>query len=334
MARELDTMRHELLSFVQLLQSKAGDLNKESETLSTATSETMESLGQVSRAVNDLAEGAYSQNKDTVESVDKLDILSNHISDVTVNAQVMLGSSEAVNKVNVQTTDTLNELKNNLSTTNQAVNEISATIQALKAKSGSIGEISQLIDDIADQTNLLALNAAIEAARAGDAGKGFAVVADEVRKLAEETTVLTGKISTSMSEIQKDIDLSNEKMSHVSQIISKNSDSTAHVVNSFNETIASIDKVIEEIHSLDRNISQVESNREVVIQAISNISRITEQNASAAEEVSASVEQQNATIEAVSNMAKDLSTIAGLIDKELKKFRVECPPFINPLTSN
>ena len=101
----------------------------------------------------------------------------------------------------------------------EAASEASANVDRLRASSAAIGNVVNLIAQIARQTTLLALNSTIEAARAGDAGRGFAVVATEVKALAVQTQHATEEITKKIEALQRDAAGSVDAVHRISQAI-------------------------------------------------------------------------------------------------------------------
>ena len=100
-----------------------------------------------------------------------------------------------------------------------AAREARANVDRLRESSAAIGNVVNLIAQIARQTTLLALNSTIEAARAGEAGRGFAVVATEVRALAVQTQSATEEIAKRIEALQKDAAGSADAVDRISQSV-------------------------------------------------------------------------------------------------------------------
>ncbi|MGF1457040.1 MAG: methyl-accepting chemotaxis protein [Alphaproteobacteria bacterium] len=135
------------------------------------------------------------------------------IGKLSASTEETLSHLEAVSSASDHLSQAVEEINGQVARSNEAMaNAVEAehraqeTIRVLSKAAGTIGEVADLIADIASQTNLLALNATIEAARAGDAGKGFAVVASEVKSLAVQTAKSTEEIGKQISDIQVSTD--------------------------------------------------------------------------------------------------------------------------------
>ncbi len=159
---------------------------------------------------------------------------------------------------------------------NDSINKLSESAQ-------KIGEVINLIQDIASQTNLLALNATIEAARAGEAGKGFAVVASEVKALANQTAKATEDIAHQVDEIQSSMGNSVDAIQSVTSTIEKMGAITAAVA-----------AAVEEQGSSTREVNQ---NIQGVMQAAQETGNVAEQVRQAAAELSEQSEKMTGFVD-------------------------------------
>ena len=155
------------------------------------------------------------------------------------------------------------------------VERTAQVVDRLEQDSPKISPITEVINGIAEQTNLLALNAAIEAARAGETGRGFAVVADEVRTLAARTQEATKEIRGMIEQLRGGISEAVQVMEHGK---------------------SQAGEAVDQSRQTEQSLSAITA-------AVSAISDMNTQIATAAEEQSAVAEEMNRNIVAIRNLA-------------------------------
>lgn len=145
-----------------------------------------------------------------------------------------------------------------------------------------VGNIIELINDIASQTNLLALNATIEAARAGEAGKGFAVVASEVKGLAAQTTRATEQIASQIDGMQQATGEAVDAVKRIEEMIVR-----------INETIQAMAAALEEQNSatleITRNVQQASLSTGEVSRSVTDVATMAAASGASATQLLGSV---------------------------------------------
>lgn len=176
-------------------------------------------LGDVSNSAKGLNDTAINLSAISNEVTSQSLAVSGASEEASVNAQTVAAAAEelvaSIAEISRQVSDAMRIAES----ATQNAEHTSMQMHELTSSAKNIGEVVNIISNIATQTNLLALNATIEAARAGEQGKGFAVVATEVKMLASETSRATQTISSQIVGIQKSTADSVAAISEISAII-------------------------------------------------------------------------------------------------------------------
>ena len=172
-------------------------------------------------------------------------------------------------------------------------------MRGLSVATEQVGEVVQLIEDIASRTNLLALNATIEAARAGEAGKGFAVVAAEVKQLAAQTAMATQKIGTQIITIQTGTAGAVSAVQAIGAAISRMGDVTTSIA-------AAIEEQGVATRDIASNVQLVSRQNEGAVQDILEVSRVAD--------------DASGTSRVVLDAADNVATVSATLHQEVEFF--------------
>jgi methyl-accepting chemotaxis protein len=259
---------------------------------------------QLSAQVEQVSRGAETQ-RDRVESTaTAMNEMNSTVVEVARNAGQASEQSENTKEKATEGAGLVKQVVHSINTINNVATGLQNNMQELGKQTESIGNVMNVISDIADQTNLLALNAAIEAARAGEAGRGFAVVADEVRKLAEKTMHATQEVGSSISAVQSSAKTNINEVASAVQSISE----ATKLANSSGEALDGIVQLAAANSSIVASIAtaaeEQSATSEEINRAISEINTIVS-------ETSEGMVQSSSAVQELSRVAQELRTVMG-----------------------
>ena len=305
---------------VNQVSNATGELEVSAQNVGQASELIHEYSQDITRAIGEINEGMEEQSRHAQECVEKTDILSNEIQEVShvvERVEKLVGETEGMINKGMEIVQVLGDRAGE---TTQMTVKVSESIESLRKESEIINSFVATITEITEQTNLLSLNASIEAARAGEAGRGFAVVAEEIRKLADDSAKAAGEIRNNVAYITAQTQNSVESASQAKAMVELQTKAVEEVIAVFREMQERMGQLIEGLKDIVVSTEKADGERSAAVAAVKNISDIIEETAGSAETV-------NDVANKLLNHVEKLSTTASVLDENMEGLKNEISVF-------
>ncbi|WP_026666675.1 MULTISPECIES: methyl-accepting chemotaxis protein [Butyrivibrio] len=266
--------------FIETLQTIMREIREGTLVLATSEEEVSmkiqkanDNVSNTSAALEELSASMENVSHTANRMLDKLEDVKRATQ--SINDEVY-GGQEAATEIKVEASNVRDEANLKKSNTGAKMEELSKVLEMSVKESeqvNQIGELTNVILDIASQTNLLALNASIEAARAGEAGKGFAVVAEEISSLAENSRQTAGNIqaiSQNVTSAVKDLsDNALQVLDFINTTVLSDYDSFVEIGEKYGNTAVIIDNMLSKFNAKADNLNAIMAEMATSVTSIS-----------------------------------------------------------------
>lgn len=316
---ELTGSLRQVLSEVKETSEIINNHGIELEKMADQTSTTSE---EINRAVEGVSSGAVSQAEDTARATEYVVKIGDMIEDITNHIETLDQSSDVMKQADEKSDVMIRELSASNDKTYNAVQAIAEHVIETNNSVKTINDAVVMISNIAEQTNLLSLNASIEAARAGEHGRGFSVVATEIQKLADQSNQSAKKIQGIISDLQKASQQTVTIMEEAQAVINEQQEKLNDTKSCLEEVTNGINSSKENITGIRGEIQTLNDERKNILDVITSLSAISEENAASSEETTASMVELSSTINLVSDAAVELKKLSVTLVESMEYFKL------------
>ena len=320
-AGAVERLREKLSTTVDQIRNEVGFVAQTTDEVNDMINASNESTSRVSVAVNELSLASSQMAEDVQEVNTQIGVMSDNINDIVNAVDSLSKSAKEMDKAN---DDAANYITSMERSSNQSADYIRNVNEQIRNTNTAVGKISEAIDmikEIADQTNLLSLNASIEAARAGEAGKGFAVVAEEIKKLADQSNDSAVEIQMIAEEIITKSSGTMALSKDVEKSLEQEKGILTETKNCFATLSSEITRSVDEIESISAKTVSLEGIRNDIIDKVTSLSAISQENTASNEEVSNSMKSIVENIEVINEQVNELNKMSVMLDKTMDFFK-------------